>query len=446
MNKEINKRNLYFIVILILVILIDVVIILNVNRKTYTVVFVDGDVVSPFIVEEKTKVLELENKKENFIGWYLDDTKFDFNNIIHDDTVLKAKYKQEITWKVTFDSDGGSLVEDVTAIDGNMLNEPDEPTKENYIFKGWFLDEKKYDFSIPVKSDLALKALWEEVPDSEKIYTITFDSDGGSDVEPVKVKANEYPLSPAAPQKVGYTFKGWYLNNKLFSWNFGVASNITLKAKWTARKKIKISFDAKGGAAVAPIDAYKGDAVELPITTKAGYVFGGWYYGRTKYTNEIKINSSIKLSASWITVDEANARGALQSIKSSYDILKGGTKIKVTYVGCVITNTNSEILDVITRNITDKTLKLKFDIECGTVKKKATSKAIIKASTYSYIVENSQLTLNGTNYDGEIFRMDGTKIGNVLTGNMPLSEDLKENIILIFHDDHNTKYVLKRAN
>ena len=442
--RETRKRNLYFAIILVLITLIDLVLILNAGKQKYTVVFIDGDMVSPFVVKENSKVQELENKKEDFIGWYLDDKKYDFDNVVSENIVLKAKYEEKIMHKVTFDTDGGSVVSPVMVKDSKALVEPSNPVKENYRFVGWLLGENLYDFNLPVTGELTLKALWEEVPEGERIYTISFDTDGGSSIEPLKVRASEYASKPENPTKEGYTFNGWYLNQKPFSWNFKITSSLELKAKWTARKKLKITFDAKGGDAILPINVYQGDTTELPLPVKPGYVFEGWYYGRIRYTDLTKITASVKLTAKWVTADEANLANAIQSIKSSYEILKGGTKIKATYVGCVINNTNAEVLDTITRDLSDKSVTLKFSVQCGAVKKSTTSKAIIKASTYTYKTENLKLTLNGTNYDGEIFKLNGTKIANVLSGVATLNEDLNENIILIFHDDAKTKYVLKK--
>jgi len=430
--------------ILVLITLIDLVLILNASKKRYSVVFVDGDDIYPVIVKEDEKVLAKENDKENFIGWYLDDSLYDFEHEVVDNLVLKAKYEEVIMHKVTFDTDGGSEISPIMVKDSKTLIEVSEPKKDNYYFKGWLIDDKIYDFNTPVTSDLVLKASWEEMPENEKTYTITFDTDGGSEVKPLKVKANEIPIKPNNPTKDGYNFKDWYLDNKAFSWNFQISSNITLKAVWVAKQSVKISFNSAGGSSINAISTYKGDTIELPEPTKAGYVFAGWYYSNTRYTSETKINSSVTLTAKWLTSDEANAEQAIATIKPSYEILNGGAKIKVTYAGCIVTNTNSEVLDEITRDVSDKAITLKFNIECGSVKKTATSKAIIKASTYTYQIEDSVLKIDGTNLDGEIFKLNGTKIAYVVSGKANLTEELNENIIFVVHDDAKTKYVLKK--
>ena len=443
-NNDVRRRNLCLILIIVLITLIDLVLLLNAGKERYSVVFLDGEEIYPVIVKENELVEKRKNEKDNFIGWYLNDNLYDFSREVKSDLILKAKYEEIIMHKVTFDTDGGNEISPVMVKEGKTLLEVEEPTKENYVFKGWLNGEEKYNFNSPVVTDLNLKAWWEEVSETEKIYTLSFDTDGGSEVAPQKIKNGEYPIKPQNPTKEGYNFKDWYLNGKVFSWNFALKANTTIKAVWVAKPVVKVTFNSSGGSTISPINVYKGETAELSEPTKAGYVFAGWYYRNALYTSATKINSSVTLTAKWVTTDEANATQAIKAIKSSYEILNGGTKIKVTYAGCVITNTNSEILDEITRELSDKTLTLKFSIECGSVKKTATSKAVIKASTYGYQIKDSKLKIVGTNFDGELFKLDGTKIAYVLSGVAEVESDISENLILVLHDDSKTKYVIKK--
>ena len=64
------------------------------------------------------------------------------------------------TYQITFNSNGGSEVASVKVKDGDKLEEPDDPTKEGYIFAGWYYLDELYDFELPVKSDMTLEAEW----------------------------------------------------------------------------------------------------------------------------------------------------------------------------------------------------------------------------------------------------------------------------------------------
>lgn len=66
-----------------------------------------------------------------------------------------------------------------------------------------------------------------------EVYTVTFDSYGGTPVPPAQEV--EYGLTatePAAPEKTGYTFDGWYLGDEKYDFSAAVEQNITLTAKW----------------------------------------------------------------------------------------------------------------------------------------------------------------------------------------------------------------------
>ena len=75
---------------------------------------------------------------------------------------------------------------------------------------------------------------------AEKEYTITFDSKGGSAVQPVKASAGAAITAPAAPTKYGFVFAGWYestdggvtLSDTAFSFSYMPARVFTLYAKW----------------------------------------------------------------------------------------------------------------------------------------------------------------------------------------------------------------------
>jgi len=121
-------------------------------------------------------------------------------------------------------------------ISGSTIDAPEEPTRANYIFIGWFTDNgtfaKRWDFATQtVTADITLYGKW------VLIFTVTFDSNGGSAVEPETVTEGSMATRPALPIKFDFGFAGWYTDNTTFAdkWDFAtrkVASDITLYAKW----------------------------------------------------------------------------------------------------------------------------------------------------------------------------------------------------------------------
>lgn len=65
-------------------------------------------------------------------------------------------------YTVDFDTDGGTpAIDSQKVVTGDTAAKPDNPTKENFVFKGWTLDGKDYDFASPVTNNITLKAKWE---------------------------------------------------------------------------------------------------------------------------------------------------------------------------------------------------------------------------------------------------------------------------------------------
>ena len=133
-------------------------------------------------------------------------------------------------------------------------------------------------------------------------YTVTFDSDGGSEVKSQEVSDGKKANEPDAPTKTGYTFGGWFV--KTTEWNFlayTVTENVTLKAKWIANE-YTLKFNSNGGNEIADMTVtYDGDYI-LPEPTKENYVFLGWKEGETVYEQSGKWQktSGATLTAEWV--------------------------------------------------------------------------------------------------------------------------------------------------
>lgn len=65
-----------------------------------------------------------------------------------------------------------------------------------------------------------------------KSYTVTFDTDGAQTYEAISIRPAQKIELPPTPVKEGYTFEGWYYDDKKFDENTLIFDNITLKAKW----------------------------------------------------------------------------------------------------------------------------------------------------------------------------------------------------------------------
>lgn len=136
-------------------------------------------------------------------------------------------------YTVTFDSYGGTPVPPKQEVEyGHAATKPADPTLKGYTFAFWYLGEDEqnataYDFDTPVTENITLTAKW-----NINKYTVAFNTDGGTPVPPAQEV--EYGLTatePAAPEKTGYTFDGWYLGDEKYDFSAAVEQNITLTAK-----------------------------------------------------------------------------------------------------------------------------------------------------------------------------------------------------------------------
>ncbi len=140
---------------------------------------------------------------------------------------------------VTFDVRGGTPVPKPQVRVNALATAPNpDPTKDDQKFLGWYTDSEctqRYGFTDEFKerilADTTLYALW-----SDDRCAMTFDSNGGSEVEPqLLLISGDKAAEPLDPTKEGATFLGWFTESGKH-WNFthdSVTGNITLRAMWS---------------------------------------------------------------------------------------------------------------------------------------------------------------------------------------------------------------------
>ena len=135
------------------------------------------------------------------------------------------------------------------------------------------------------------------IPTKEE-YTIKFNVDGGVlEQTEIKFKEDEQVTLPV-PTKDGYIFKGWYENEQLVTTVSN--KNYNLKAVWEKELvEYKITYIAQGAKMPSNIVTKftDGSSVVLPIPTKDGYIFKGWY--EDEVLVETLENRNYILTAKW---------------------------------------------------------------------------------------------------------------------------------------------------
>lgn len=103
--------------------------------------------------------------------WGDDETE----SVTTESATSEESIESEIFFTVVFDSAGGTKVDSATVKSGEKIPEPPEPkrsnTKQQYVFKGWYIGDSKWDFKNGiVTGDITLTAKWELTGD----FTVGF--------------------------------------------------------------------------------------------------------------------------------------------------------------------------------------------------------------------------------------------------------------------------------
>ncbi len=281
--------------------------------------------------EGQTKVnsLSFANQVRNgkgHLGWYEDSLySISWTGNVLGPMIIYAKW-EAVQYELTFDTNGGSIVPSQMVDEDAKATPPTAPTKTGYTFGGWYKEAtltNQWDFTTDVVTkDTTLYAKWNvaQVVQNE----LAFNTDGGTAVPSQLIVHNTKGIEPPAPTKAGYTFGGWYKEATLTNqWDFAkevIMGHTTLYAKWvknsssennggsyvpTSPSNLNVFFETNDGDSLDSLSvAYDQKITELPIPTKKGFTFGGWYkeaalINQWDLTTD-SVTKNTKLYAKWI--------------------------------------------------------------------------------------------------------------------------------------------------
>lgn len=243
-----------------------------------------------------------------------------------------TKKEEVITYTVSFDSDGGTVIEDKIVNEGEKVERPNDPTKDGFIFVEWLLDGETFDFGSAITKDIKLKASWVKLEEDVEMFIVKFDTDGGTTIANQVIEKGKKVEKPVDPKKDEHIFKGWFVDSNEYNFDSEVVSDIVITAKWekekkeepknessdknnttnnnnnnnnqsgnsTTEKKFTVTFDSKGGSGVPSQSVKSGDKASKPGNpSRDGYTFAGWKLNGKTYDFNSKVTSNITLVASW---------------------------------------------------------------------------------------------------------------------------------------------------
>ena len=252
------------------------------NTNKYTIAFDTngGSEIAPITQDYGTEITAPDNptrKGYTFKEWDKEIPK----TMPAENITVKAQWEIN-QYTITFDTNGGSEIAPITQDYGTKITAPDNPTRKGYTFRGW---DKEIPETMPAEN-ITVKAQWEI-----NQYTITFDTNGGSEIAPITQDYGTEITAPDNPTRKGYTFKGW---DKEIPETMP-AENITVKAQWKINQ-YTIAFDTNGGSEIAPITQDYGTEITAPDNpTRKGYTFKGW----DKEIPETMPAENITITARW---------------------------------------------------------------------------------------------------------------------------------------------------
>ena len=247
-----------------------------------------------------------------------------------DDTniYLKASFSVEVfdnkdvTYRVTFDSNGGSVVDSITGIiKGDTVTLPEEPYRKGYVFCGWYRDtEFQVEFTEEtiILRDTTVYAKWEE----NSVHANDIDANYVGDVPLYQgdtiPKSDILVLVRFSDGVMRQVTEFTYAPRIMEDGDTEVTVRVgTMECVFTIPlgrlTRYNIIFNSMGGEHVASITNLKWgtfySTLNIPTPTKEGYKFDGWYTSDT-YDTPLDttgyVNSNITLYAKWIDPNAEN--------------------------------------------------------------------------------------------------------------------------------------------
>ena len=168
------------------------------------------------------------------------------------------------------------LTDDITTLekDNQLTGYAFDPLgeNENYLLAA---------LAITLDRPISIDARWDEFE-----YTISFDSNGGTDVAPLVKHFGETIQAPTVPTKTGYKFVGWFDQKLQNKYNFETMPSVsfTLYAKWEL-DSFTVSFVSNNGTTIPSYTNLFGTEIPFPTNlTKTGEEITGWYLD-SEFTN-----------------------------------------------------------------------------------------------------------------------------------------------------------------
>ena len=385
------------------------------NSINQAIIYLGNSTTSGITSGVNSQMIYYDNQDGNvkFVSDYGTLTRAVIVDVLRSDTFVVLRPSQVIGREVVL-KNGNEVIARKLVTKGSTFGKLPELSKTGYKFDGWYSGSVKVVENTTVSSQTSFITLSPKFV--EESYKVTFDSDGGSTLDPIDVTYNKVYGNLPVPSKVGYTFKDWYFDEKLtkvVDSNTVVVTtcNHTLYAKWIPNV-YQVSFNTNGGRPLGSIEVtYDKVYGTLPIAVKDGYNFLGWYLDK-ELTKSVDLNTVVSTASNHTLYARYSTNEYSLTIDLDGGIYDGNTSI-------ILNPDNVYILNIPKKNgytfvkweVTGKNSAVSGNtFKMGT--ENATVKAIWEANTY--LVTYSS--------DTELDKEEKSVVYGSKYGNLPVPE------------------------
>lgn len=268
------------------------------------------------------------------ITWivYWNDTESEWRADPYNDAAKKSIDVEHVNYTVSFDGNGGTgTMNPETVIAGSKYALPacGFTAPSNKKFDGWEINGTKYAVgaSVDVNSNITVKALWKDATPAVT-YLVTVKDSYAATTGEGRYEAGK-TVTIHAGSRSNYRFDGWTTTSAGVTLasasskdtTFVMPANaVTVTANWTYiggsgsggshNDSYTLRYDTNGGeklSSESKTSKWTKDYEDLPIPTREGYRFDGWYYDsklKNEVTGDVKVNTSVvTLYAGWTAVE-----------------------------------------------------------------------------------------------------------------------------------------------
>ena len=261
---------------------------------------------------------------------------------------------------ISYNSDGGGVVQDKKVYKGTHLNLYHLPTltKEGYDFDGWYSGGVRVESGYQVQGDEMLTARW-------KIhqYTVSYSTERGSAPAAKTYDYNTALSASDLPQlsQYGYTFGGWYSGSTKITEGHRLTAPLSLTAQWIPVKYTVSYSTERGGTVNAKTYDYNTTLgmAGLPSLTATGYTHTGWQVEEETAAEGYVVTKAVTLTATWTpnTNTRYTVRHHQQNVTGEgYTLVSGDTEAKTGTTDATTVAAAKSYTGFTAKGITQKTI------------------------------------------------------------------------------------------